>query len=871
MFWRKKRPFEDFQQEIQAHLELEAARLRSEGVPDTEARYQARRALGNTGVIEERAYERDRWMWWDHLRQDFRYATRLLRKSPGFTAIAVLSLALGIGVNTAVFSVVNAVLLRPLPYPEPGELVRLGQYAYDGELSVPQFEFWKEHNRSFSSIAGFYGTGERRLLVGADSEWIRGLAVTTDFLRTLGVRPQIGREFENVETRPGGPPAILLSDSLWRRSFASDAAVLGKRVSLDGSSYTVVGVLPADLWFPQDFDVLLPLIPTGGLRDTGMNTQAIARLRAGVPLAEAQSEARTVSEDFRRAHPATDLARWQGFGLRPLQEWLARNVRLNLMLLFGATALLLLIACLNLATLLLSRLASRSKEIAVRMALGGGMRRLLSQFLLENLLLSGLGGVAGLAAAHMMLRTLEASSFFALPASGPIELDQMVLWFAFGVTMAVAIAFTLGPVLASEKLRLHDELKAGSRTAGTTGMRSGVRGALVVTEVALSVSLLVGAVLLIQSLYRMQNVELGFVPQGRYTFETPLQPDRRANAAMLSLFARTINERLQAIPGVQRVTAVNTLPLTGWSNLPSQQEGNPAHSFGGTEIRIVMPDYFETMGIAVRRGRPFVASDGRVATPVAVINEALAKLWWASGSPLGDRVVVGQYQGKVYPDIQDTAREVVGVVADTKVASHTDFARPMILIPLDQLPDGLAKGTGSLSWVVHSSGVSGLSGQIRQAVASVDSQQRIRRFRSMDEIVYASTSRSRSNAWLFGVFAMVALSLAVLGVYGVLSFSVAKRLHEIATRMALGARRSDVLRMLLRQGLALMLTGLGIGLACAYGFSRWMASLLYEVKPTDIWSFGLAALVLLIAGLAASLIPARRAAGIDPMRVLRSE
>jgi len=598
---------------------------------------------------------------------------------------------------------------------------------------------------------------------------------------------------------------------------------------------------------------------------TPVRTQVVARLKDGVSLRQVEAEMATVTDRFRRQYVGRIPSEYRGLTVVSYQDWLVGDVRLNLLLLFGATALLLLIACSNLASLLMTRLAARGKELAVRLALGSSTLRLIRQLLMENLLLAALGTVAGLFAGHLLLGGLLALIPLNLPASAPIHLDRTVLAFTLVVALSTALLFTFVPFLSGARINIHEALKSVGRTDRAGNARQRTRSLLVVGEVALSGMLLIGAGLLIQSLYRLHQERLGFVPHGLITFETPRNP-RKATA--LASFANALLERLQAVPGVRSVAAINLLPLTDRGNLPAQLYGRPEHSIGGMEIRLVTLAYFEVMGIPVHRGRSFGAGDTGASPLVVLVNETLARTWWPQGDSVGDRILIGRFRERIF--FQDLPREVVGIVGDTKTLALRDPPRPTLFIPITQASEVLA-GAGSLAWIVNTNASHGIAEDLLRAVAEIDPRQRVVAFRTMDQIVASTRVGSRFNAWLFGLFAGVAVALAAVGVYGLLSFSVAQRRREIGIRMALGADRAHVLRLVLNEGLGLTALGLGLGLAGGLALTRWLSSLLYGVHPNDPLSFVAVSMLLILVGLTASYFPARRAAKVDPMAILRSE
>ena len=804
------------------------------------------------------------------LLQDLRYGLRMLGKNPGFTVVAVLTLVLGIGANTAIFSVLNAVLLRPLPYPRSNQIVQVN-LAWKGGglndwLTAPEFEFYRDHASAFDSVAGFRGNGEVAIKEGNTTEWIRSLRITDGFFQVLGVRPQVGRGILRDETRPGSVQVAILSDALWRKAFGADPAVIGRTLEMDDVVYTVVGVMPPGFAFvEQPADVFVPLQLGRSIEDTGMNTRGIARLKPGTSLAQAQADIDVVFEQYRRQGSAQSGQR--GIQLESYQRYLAGDLGTSLLVLFGAVGFLLLIACANVASLIMARTSSRQREISIRLALGAGRRQLLRQFLTESLLIALIGGAAGLLAAAWAMKALVTSIPWDIPSSVHVALDGRVLAFTLLLAVGTSLVFGFASFWQTSKLDLIASLKEGGARGASGAPRNRIRSALVVAEAALSLMLLVGAGLLIEALYHLHQQKLGFDPQHVYTMTTPFAATAKLTSPEIWTFEQEVLRRLKGVPGVASAAVVNQLPLTGPNNLPTEHEGHPEHSIGGMEYRAISPQYFQTMRIPVLQGRSFQETDTAMSTPVAMVSETVARAWWNGENPIGDRIVVGEYGGRQFPEVLEPPRQVVGVVADVKNLAVEEPEPTTVYVPASQLPRPLA----STAWVVRASGNPDLGAELRAAVAGVNPDQRVVNVQSMSAIVSRSVARPTFNALLMGLFATLAIVLTAVGIYGVLSFHVARRTQEIGIRMALGAEQASVLRMVVREGVALVVAGIGIGLAGALALTRFLSSLLFGVGPRDPLTFAAVSLLLIGVALLAAYFPARRAAKVDPIVALRYE
>ncbi len=848
----------DFRAEMESHVEMHVEDSIRAGLAPVEARRQALLRLGGVEPLREVYRDRSGVPFLENFARDLRHAVRTLRRSPAFTIAAIASVALGIGANTAVFSLVNAVLLRPLPYPSPERLIHVGRGGEMNDLSNAEYEIIKLRVEAFESVAGHRGLTDVRIEAGAANEWVPAASVTPDYFRTLGLGMALGRKFSGDEGRRGGPQAAILTHATWRRLFNEDPGVIGRAIRVDGVPHSIAGVAREDSWLPDSPALFVPLRMQGGVADLGANTVVIARLRDGVSPARATASLEAAGEEFRRQHPDHAHPRGSVLVAQPYQDSLTAGSGKKLLLLMGATGMLLLIACLNLASLVVARLTARRREVAVRLALGSNRVRLMQHSLAESIVICAAGGFVGLLAARALLDTLVAAIPFHLPSADPIAVDSSVLGFTAAAAMATVILTGLIPAIFHSRMGVSEALKSAGRVTRASG-RQRLRGVLVVAQVAGASALLIGAALLAHSLFRLHRQPLGFDPEGLLTFWT--SPVKGQESAKRLAAQQEILARLRATPGVRDVAAVNMLPLAGQNNFPAQRENHPEHSIGGMEIRIVSPDYFRAMRIPLLRGRGFNERDTNGTIPAVIISESVARTWWPGGDPLGDRVAMGVFRGKRFGE--DPVREVVGVVADTKAARLAESSRPVIYLPAAQA----SWYGGGMFFVMRG----GTAESARAALAQTGPSQRVERMRTMESIVSGGTSATRFDAVLFAIFGFMALSLTVTGVYGLLSFSVACRTSEIGTRLALGATRRQVSRMVLGQGMRFVVAGLALGLALALALSRSLTSSLFEISTADPASFGAVTLLLLIAGLAASYFPARTATRVDPLTALRCD
>ncbi|MBV9924270.1 MAG: ABC transporter permease [Acidobacteria bacterium] len=798
------------------------------------------------------------------LLQDIRYAVRRLLKSPGFAAVAVGALALGIGANTAIFSVVNSVLLRPLPYPQPEQLVQLWesrprQNMPRVEIAPHEFIAWAEQSQSFQRLAAI-DSAEYNLTGRGEPARVTGALVSAGYFPLLGVQPVQGRAFLEEEDRPGASEVVVLSHELWQTRFNSDPSIVGQTLSLDGVACTIVGVLPRGFRLPQGAALARPIAFSAEdrTRPGSHFLNVLGRLKDGVGAPQAEAEMATVASRVEQSLGGTNVG--HQVVVVPLHEQVVGGARTALLTLLAAVALVLLIACANVANLLLARAAARRREVAVRAALGASRWRIVRQLLAESLLLAGLAGVLGLLLAVWGVELLVRLDPAGVQRAGEVTLDWRVLAFTLGLSVLTGILFGLAPALQASKTDFVESLKEGGRS-GQGLARSRLRSGLVVGEVALTLVLLVGAGLLLKSFSRLLAVDPGLDARNVLTLDVALPSAKYNEPQRITAFYERLVQEAAAVPGVQAAGVVSVLPLAGDDTSNFVQIEGRAPLPPGQAMRAgrrnVSADYFRTLGIPVKRGRALAASDADGAQPVLVINESLARSFFPDEDPVGKRVRTGDKSPWV---------EIVGVVGDVRHRGLDVDARPEMFFPHTQTP------SRRMTLVVRSSGdPAALAAPLRERVRSIDRDQPVGDVKTMEEWVSESVASRRFTAALLGVFAAAAAALAALGLYGVVSYSVAQRTHEIGLRVALGARPRDVLRLVIGQGLTLTLVGAAVGLAAAFALTRVISGLLFNVGATDPSIFVAVPLLLVVVALLACYLPARRATKVDPMVALRYE
>jgi predicted permease len=886
-FWKRGRHDKELGEEIDGHLEMAKRDLIDRGESADRAERSARREFGNVALVQNVTREQWGWVWLEEFLQDLRFGARTLRKNPGFTAIAVLTLALGIGANTSLFSVVNGVLLNPLPYPNPEQLVTLHESKPNfktGSISYPNFRDWQKDNHTFSAMA-ITRTYTFSLTGRGDAEQLRARFISSDFFSVLGVNPVLGRTFVTGEDEIGGPPLVVIGAGLWKRKFGASPDVLGKTLTLDGKDYTIVGVTPAafDL-FLRSVRITEVYVPIGQWnnpllprRGAGLGIHGVGRLKPGVTFEQATANLERISQNLATAFPDTNNGITAG--MIPLRKSMLGNVQPTLLVLFGAVGFVLLIACVNVANLLLARSTGRTREFAIRSALGAGQGRLVRQLLTESILLALAGGAIGLALAQWATSAMLSVVPAELPRAAEIRVDAHVLIFTMGASLLAGILFGLAPALKTSQPRLHETLKESGR--GSSGTRHRAQSVFVALEMAMALVLLIGAGLMIRSLTALWSVDPGFHPDHVVTFGLALPPSMMtASPQAMRSYLRDLDNRLSATPGVQAVSqSWGAVPLGNDDDQLFWMDGQPKpandNDMDWTLDYIVGPDYLRVMGIPLQRGRFFTPSDDERSPLVGVVDDVCARKYFGKEDPIGKRIVMSSM------DLSSNGNKVqiVGVVGHVTQwgldSDKTQSLRAQLYLPCLQMSDsyiaGVPGGGGTFVMARGEGATSALLESLRQTTRQMNREQVIYTPETMDEMISSTLAPRRFSMILLGVFAGLALVLSSVGIYGVISYLVGQRTREIGIRVALGARRTDVLRLVLGHGVKMALIGVAIGLVASLGLTRLMANMLYGVSPVDPLTFLGVALILTFVALAACYIPARRAMRVDPMVALRYE
>ena len=809
------------------------------------------------------------------LLKDLRYATRGLLKHPGFTAIAVITLALGIGANTAMFSVINAVLLRPLPYHEPQHLVTIWEQSpernlYEMPVSYANLRDWVDQNHTFDQISAYTFTNFNLIGVGEPNR-LGAVRVSSNLFSLIGVPPELGRTFLPEEDMEGANHVVILSHALWKNRFGSDRAILGRSLTLNNQSYTVVGVMSSGFQFPVGFgymgtvlndptDLYVPIAATSDeLRRGSYSFFALGRLKPGVTIDQARAEMTTIESRLEQQYPDGNTG--IGVSLVATQEQTVKEVRPALLVLLGAVAFLLIITCANIANLLLTRAASRQKEMAIRSALGASRLGVVRLLLTESLLLSLLGGLVGLLLAVWVTKALIALAPDNIPRLNEVGVDVSVFGFALAVSIVTGIIFGLAPALHATKLDLNEALKDSLRGSMESALGKSTRKVLVVAEVALSLMLLIGAGLLIKSFLRLQQMDLGFNPENVLAVQLELPDTTYPEERQQTAFFQEALARLGSVPGVKSVGATTGLPLTlNLSGSDFRIEGHPDPPAGQEMIiekRSVSPGYFGTLGIPLLKGRDFSDRDKSDAPAAAIINAELARVYFPNEDPINKRISFDDRQSYI---------SIVGIVGDVKQRGLDSNAKPEVYFPY------LQAASPSMNIVVRTtSSPLGAVASVKSQIQTIDKNLPIDDAETMQQLLSESTSGRRFNTLLLSLFAMLAVMLAMVGIYGVMSYSVTQRTHEIGIRIAVGAQTSDVFRIVIGQGMLLALIGVGLGLVGAFALTRLMTTMLFGVEPTDSLTFISLAALLIGVGLVACYVPGRRATRIDPLVALREQ
>ena len=811
---------------------------------------------------------------------DVKHALHLFIKSPGFTVAAVSALALGIGANTAIFTVVNAVLLKPLGYPDADRIVQIMLTSPQGSgagASIPKFQEWQKQTAIFKDVAAYDFAGPGFNITGDRPELIHGIHVSEGYFRVFGAPVMLGRTFTQQEDSPNGGHVVVLSYGLWQRRFGGNQKVIGQALSLGGEPYTIVGVLGRDFSTDPAADIWIPFQFEPNSTNQGHFFLGAAMLKPGVTVSQANAQMKLAYAAFRRQFPTADPK--GGFAVQPLRDSIVRDARTSLLILLGAVSLVLLIACANVANLLLVRATGRKREFAIRAAMGASRARVIRQLLTESVLLAVAGGVLGLALGYLGVRWLLAISPAGLPRIGEngaaVGVDWRVLGFTLAVSCATGILFGLFPAFSVSRTDLNSSLKESSNRAGT-GFRQGkTRSLLVITEVALALVLLVGAALLIRTFVALRGVNAGFDAHNVLTMEMSMNGDRFSKTAAIAQLSRDGRQRLDAIPGVESSAFTCCLPVGGQFGLPFAIAGRPVDPSKGQQGAGWMqasPDYYKVFRIPVLRGREFTEADTGSSPSVVIINEAFQKQYFPNENPIGQQILVAKGMG---PPFEEPARQIVGVVGNTHDAGLDQDTPPLMVVPDSQVLDAMTALNAKivpLRWAVRTHGdpkvlSAAIAEQLRQASGGFP----VAHIRPMEEIVSRTTARQSFNMMLLTIFGAIALVLAAIGIYGLIAYSVQQRTQEIGIRMALGADRASIRKLVVWNGMKLTLIGVVVGLAASFGLTRLIASFLFGVKTWDPTAFIVVPLVLAAVAMLAVWLPASRASRVEPMRALRIE
>jgi putative ABC transport system permease protein len=868
-YFRRKQWDEERARELAAHLQMEADENVSRGMLPDEARYAANRKLGNATQIREEIYHMNSMALAETIWQDLRFALRMLRKKPSFTIAAVLTLALGIGATTAIFSVVNSLLIKPLPYANSSQLVVLTGKSVripNFSVSLPDFFDFRQQSYSFSQLAAGIKLGLNVTGV-ARPDFVGGYYVTQNFLWTLGVHPVIGRDFLPQEENPGTAPVVMLSYHLWQTQMQGDPNIIGRSIQLDGQNYTIVGVLPKSFFFLDTSDVLAPigLFPTRRFlteRENHGDTDVVGRLAPGANIRQAKAEIDGIAERLAQQYPESNAG--DGIVLTAIRDVYVSDTRSAVLVLFGAVMFVLLIACANVANLYLVRGAERTKEIAVRLAFGAGRARVVRQMLTESLLLAfvggGLGALLGYWSISGLTRLVPPDTFMGMEP----RMDGAVLAFVGVMIIFASVAFGLVPALHATRPDIQEALKDGSRSSTASAKQHRTRGILAIAETALALVLVIGAGLMLKSLYRLFQVNPGFKQEHVLTMALNLPSAKYPKMSAISNFWQQVVERVKVIPGVDNAAVGTVVPFTGDHRRTDMTiEGRPDPSSGNfphPDYHTVSADYFDALQISVIKGHAFSEADTETAAPVGIINATLARLYWPNENPVGKHFAFG------HQDADTKWRTIVGVAADTKIYGLANPPKIEVYIPYRQRP------INNMTLVVRSArDVAGLTASVQAAIAAIDRDQPVSEIHTMKELVDNSVSTRHATLVLLGLFSGLALILASIGIYGVMAYTVALRTHEIGIRMALGAQSKDVLGMVMGQGARLAFAGIVIGVVAALGLTRLLSSLLFSVSASDPLIFICVPALLILVTLTACYIPAMRAMKVDPMVALRYE